>query len=180
MNEIWKDIEGYEGLYQVSSMGRVRGLKRFSYRKDGSRPYPRAVKIKAIQKSISGYSMVQLWKNGKSKFCTAHRLVALAFIPNPKNLPQVNHKDLNKENNCVSNLEWIDGNGNMKHAKEHGRIKGSPGGKHYLAKLTAENVHHIRRKEMSHCEYARLYKVDPSTVHNVCSGKTWKHLLPQN
>lgn len=92
MEEIWKDIEGYEGFYQVSNMGRVRGLRRNII-----------LKIKIAR---NGYERVHLYKNKGYKHFLIHRLVANAFIPNPNNLPQVNHKDENKTNNCVDNLEW--------------------------------------------------------------------------
>lgn len=92
MEEIWKDIEGYEGLYQVSNMGRVRSLRK---------------NIILRQSITNGYEKAALYKNKKGyKYFLIHRLVANAFIPNPDNLPQVNHKDENKLNNCVDNLEW--------------------------------------------------------------------------
>lgn len=91
MEEIWKDIEGYEGMYQVSNMGRVKSLRR---------------NIILSQGIANGYEMVTLSTNNISKGYYIHRLVANAFIPNPDNLPQVNHKDENKLNNCVDNLEW--------------------------------------------------------------------------
>lgn len=92
MEEIWKDIEGYEGLYQVSNMGRVRSLK---YKKE------RILK----PRKQSGYYRVSLYNDKKYEY-SIHRLVANAFIPNPDNLPQVNHKDENRTNNCINNLEW--------------------------------------------------------------------------
>lgn len=92
MEEIWKDIEGYEGLYQVSNMGRVRSLRRNIILKS------------RIERN--GYESVKLTVNNIPKDYSIHRLVAMAFIPNPDNLPQVNHKDENKTNNCMENLEW--------------------------------------------------------------------------
>ena len=91
--EIWKDCKGYEGKYQVSNMGRVWSVGRQQY-------------LKGSQDK-DGYLKVHLTaKNGKRKNEFIHRLVALAFLSNPTGLPQVNHKDENKQNNCLENLEW--------------------------------------------------------------------------
>lgn len=98
--EIWNNIEGYEGLYQVSNLGRVKSLPDRYYRKEG--------KILTNKVTAKGYCHLQLSKNGVSKNYLVHRLTAEAFIPNPNNLPQVNHKDEDKTNNCVENLEWCD------------------------------------------------------------------------
>ena len=95
--EIWKDIEGYEGLYQVSNLGRVKSL---NYHRTGKE------RIMKPQKTNWGYLFVGLCKDGKVKQPLVHRLVGQAFIENPNNLPCINHKDVNPENNCVENLEW--------------------------------------------------------------------------
>lgn len=105
MQEEWRDIEGYKN-YQVSNMGRVKSLGNDKSRKE---------KILKQRKNNKGYLMVALWKDGKSKTCTVHRLVAQAFIDNPNNHPQVNHKDENKTNNAVSNLEWCTNSYNQKY-----------------------------------------------------------------
>ena len=94
MKEIWKDIKDYEGLYMVSNWGRVKSIK-----------FGKERILKPVTNS-SGYLSVKLCKDGKVKAFTVHRLVAEAFLPNPDNLPCVNHKDENKQNNNVSNLEW--------------------------------------------------------------------------
>lgn len=98
-NEIFVDIEGYEGLYQVSNLGRVKSL---NYN------HTNQEKIIKFGENKDGYLLVSLCKNGKSKTCKVHRLVANAFLENLNNLPQVNHIDENKTNNIVSNLEWCD------------------------------------------------------------------------
>ena len=90
-----KDIKGYEGLYAITPEGEV-----WSYRRK---------KFLVPRKGRNGYLQAGLWKNGKGKNHYIHRLVSEAFIPNPENLPQVNHKDENKENNSVENLEWCTG-----------------------------------------------------------------------
>lgn len=95
--EIWKDIEGYEGKYQVSSLGNVRSL---NYKHTGKE------KLLKPGNDKDGYLTVCLYKIGKMKLCKVHRLVAKAFIPNPDNLPCINHKDECKTNNMWLNLEW--------------------------------------------------------------------------
>ena len=94
--EYWKPVVGYEGLYEVSNLGRVKSLK---FGKE---------RILKPQKDTSGYLCVTLCKNNNQCQFKVHRLVAEAFIPNPNNLPQINHKDECKTNNIVSNLEWCD------------------------------------------------------------------------
>ena len=92
LKEIWKDVQGFDGLYQVSNIGRVKSLATNRILKQSIRS--------------DGYLTVSLHKDGKQKSFLAHRLVASAYIGNPDNYPQINHKDENKTNNCVSNLEW--------------------------------------------------------------------------
>lgn len=108
--EEWKDIPDYEGLYQVSNYGRVKSLK---YGKE---------RIMKQRKRKDGYLLVCLYKDGVIKSFTVHRLVASAFIPNPNNLPQVNHKDENKENNCAKNLEWCDRKYNINYGTRNERV----------------------------------------------------------
>ena len=107
MEEIWKDIEGYEGLYEVSSYGRVRSLGQFVNHNYGGYAYRKGRILKPGLGSKK-YLSVTLSKNGIQKQYSVHRLVAQAFIPNINNLPIINHKDENKLNNCVDNLEWCD------------------------------------------------------------------------
>lgn len=106
MKEIWKDIKGYEGLYQVSNLGRVKSLGRNQTIGDKT-TYFKEEKILIGSKNHKGYWYVGLYKDGKGKRKAIHRLVAEHFIPNPENKPCVNHKDEVKTNNCVDNLEWL-------------------------------------------------------------------------
>lgn len=100
MQEIWKDIKDYEGLYQISNLGRVKSFRAST--KYGS-PEEMILKPSLIN---SGYGVVTLYGNGKKRKHQIHRLVATEFIENPNNFPCINHKDENKLNNCVDNLEW--------------------------------------------------------------------------
>ena len=97
MKEIWKDIKGYEGLYQISNFGYIKSL----HYSGGTKQ-----KIMKFGKDKDGYLQIILTKNKKHKVYKVHRLVAQTFIPNPDNLPQINHRDENKQNNNVNNLEW--------------------------------------------------------------------------
>ena len=99
--EKWKDIKNYEGLYQISNLGRVKRIKFINKMAIINRE-----KILKNIKNNHDYYIVRLCKNNKCKIYQVHRLVAEAFIPNPNNLPQVNHKDENKLNNNINNLEW--------------------------------------------------------------------------
>ena len=107
MMEEWKDVVGFEGYYQISNLGNIRGLDR-KVKSSRSKSGFRTVKSRKIKTHIDkyGYVSVRLRKEGKTKAFTIHRLVALAFIPNPNNFPSINHIDENKLNNNVQNLEW--------------------------------------------------------------------------
>lgn len=120
--EIWKDIEGYEGMYQVSNMGRVRALDRVKPNSGGQ-----IAKGHILPQSDNGhgYRFVSLWKFNKGRRFYVHRLVASAFIPNPNNFPIINHKDENKSNNRYENLEWCTQKYNANYGTHTRRVKES-------------------------------------------------------
>lgn len=107
MEEIWKDIDGYEGLYQVSNYGRVKSL---NYRNKGIEG------VLAPKLNCKGYLWVILYRGPCHKCALIHRLVGLAFIENPNEYPFINHKDENPLNNCVENLEWCTGSYNVRYS----------------------------------------------------------------
>jgi len=124
MTEIWKDIKNYEGLYQVSNLGNVRGLRFINNIVNKEK-----IHGISITTQNSGYLKVMLYKDGKPKNVMVHRLVAEAFIDNPENKKQINHKDGNKHNNCVTNLEWCSKSENMRHAFKMGLATAQAKGK---------------------------------------------------
>jgi len=123
--EVWADIKGYEGFYQVSNLGRVRSLDRGMYVRQDRYANPRWVKRQGVllrqHLDGKGYPMVRLCKDGVVRQLVTHRLVAMHFIPNPERKPAVNHIDANTSNNNVLNLEWCTIAENNQHTVRMGR-----------------------------------------------------------
>lgn len=152
--EVWKDIQGYEGLYQVSNLGNVRSLDYGGTRR---------VKILKLDTQKNGYKQVKLYKNGKCKNHRIHRLVSIHFIDNPKNLPKVNHKNENKADNRVENLEWCDSKYNNNFGTRTKRI----------AKAISKKVICITTGEIfdSIKEASRQTGANQSHIVECCRGK---------
>lgn len=136
--EIWKDIEGFEGFYQVSNFGRVRSLGGWC----GTSK--RKARIRKLNYTHDGYLKLRLMYKGKDITCRVHRLVADAFIPNPNNYETVNHIDGNKENNKVENLEWCDRGYQMEHAYKLKLKISNSGADNIHSKLTEDDIKYIR------------------------------------
>jgi hypothetical protein len=119
--EIWKDIKGYEGLYQVSNLGRVKSLERTVSKKDGSMQHRKERILKLVTRP-NGYLQVNLCNGSGKKAFKVHRLVCVAFHENPENKPCVNHIDENKTNNTASNLEWCTVKENINHGTHNARM----------------------------------------------------------
>ena len=119
--EIWKDYKDYEGLYQASNLGRMRSIDRWVSSKNGSMQFIKGRILKPVTGS-NDYLKVNLYKNNKVKDYLVHRIIAEIFLPNTDNLPYVNHKDENKQNNVVSNLEWCDAKYNTNYGTRNERI----------------------------------------------------------
>lgn len=181
MQEIWKSIDGFDGYYEVSNMGKIKTCKHSFIRKDG-KPFSVSEKIIKGNKDTKGYLQVELKKDGVRTIKFIHRLVAEAFIENEQNKEQVNHKDGNKLNNCVSNLEWVTCRENIHHAWKNKLNRPIAGEKHGNHKLTEQAVKYIRdnykprSKEFGARALARKFNVSPYPIMNIINGKGWKHV----
>jgi hypothetical protein len=179
MEEIWKDIEGYEGLYQVSNLGRIKSLPKMV-----SGNHYRGERI--IGSSSGFYNRVCLYKNNKAKSIRIHRLVAKAFIPNLENKPEINHVNGNRLDNRVENLEWATPKENMRHAFDTGLNKGpnvngnQQGEKHPISKLTEIQIIEIRRlyKEggISQSQIGRKFGITQAHTGKIINKILWKHI----
>lgn len=154
--EEWRDIEGYEGLYQVSTFSRVRGLERDIDASNG-----RTLRIQGSilsQKTRKGYKRINLCKKSEKETFLVHRLVASAFVPNPLNLPCVNHIDTDKSNNFYKNLEWCTNQENISHATMHGLMEKK------LSKADKGNIIKLRKEGVYVKEIAKQYGVDRTSI----------------
>lgn len=172
--EIWKDIEDYEGLYQISNLGRVKSLERKIKRRN-DRIQTVKERILKLNLDKEGYHTVKLHKEGKGKNFKVHRLVALAFISNPDNKLEVNHIDGIKTDNKVTNLEWNTRNENMQHAVDNG-LHDQKGSKSNTAKLTEEQVLEIMDSNSTCRVLAKIYNVNSSTINRIKNRKIWKDI----
>lgn len=178
--EIWKDVVGYEGLYQVSNLGRVKSLARKINR--GQYIEDRGDVFMTLFLNRQGYFTVMLSKNGKKKQHRVHQMVARAFIPNIENKEMINHIDCNTQNNRVENLEWCTNSENQLHAIANG-LKRDIGVNHNLSKLKQEDVRFIREhykfrdKIYNTRSLAEMFNVSKSTINDIVLGKSYLSIL---
>lgn len=178
--ELWKDINGYEGLYQISSLSNLKSLARPVSGLNGG-IYLIKEKILKTSPDGWGYLKVSLNINGKSKTRKIHQLVCEAFLTKKDPLHEVNHIDGNKKNNRLTNLEYISRSENIKHAfangllLPHGKVKDRNSAK-YTTKLTETDVVAILKSNQTDKQLASSYNVSIRNINSIKNRKSWQHL----
>lgn len=181
--EIWKDIVGYEGFYQVSNLGRIKTLDRIN-------KLPNKVEYISIRESLmkikttkNGYSTIKLYNNstGKSKEYFVHKLVLIMFSPNPENKLEGNHKNGIKSDNTLENLEWCTRAENNRHAIETGLLVARKGSEVYNAKLNEEKIALIRRfyrrfPKTKQRDFSKRIEICHKQLNSILKNRTWKHV----
>ena len=154
--QIWKDIEGYKGHYQISNYGNVRSLKKDAFLMKGA--------------YLKGYKIISLWKNGIGKMFRIHRLVAAAFIPNPENKPCIDHIDGNRTNNHADNLRWVTAKENSNNYNAPNTYKGKKINKGGKAVLQYDLEGNFIKEWVTTMEIQRQLNYHRSNISNCCNG----------
>lgn len=167
--EIWKDVEGYEGIYQVSNLGRILRVDFGRFLKGTT--------------AWNGYIHIGLSNNGKVKHIGLHQVVAAAFIGSCPEGMEVNHIDTNKANNQASNLEYLTHSDNQKHAYKMGRTRTPKGETHpttYFKNEDIQTIKQLRADGLSEYKIAALYNAPRTTIQSILNGKSWSHIAPRS
>jgi hypothetical protein len=174
--EIWKDINEFIGYYQISNYGRIKSLSRMIH--NGKGYFLSEEKILSPVLDSSGHCQVHLHNDTGRKTLLVHRLVGAAFLPNPLNLPQINHIDGNPENNHLNNLEWCDNSHNQKHAFALG-LQCNMGQNHPKTNFVDTDILEIRKLRKlgtKNKDIAEMYGVCPSTISAITRSVNWSHI----
>lgn len=164
--EVWVEVPGFEGVYMASDKSRIKSLPRST----------RRLKEIILVKTEGDYLTVTLVKDGIRHTCATHVLFATLFIENPENLPVVNHKNGNKFDDSLGNLEWTTFKGNTDHAFKNGMKDNFIGEKSNLSKLKNNQVLDIVKSSMSNPELAKKYNVTPECISKINIGKSWSYI----
>lgn len=179
MEEIWKDIPNYEGIYQASTLGNIRSLG-FTHEINNQwgSTCIRHKKGRVLKQHINtaGYYSVQLCKDGMTKRMMTHRLIAITFLLNPENKREVNHKDSNRLNNNLNNLEWVTSKENTNHYIKLGRKRFLVGTNTHNSVLTEDVVKQIFLSELSAEKLSKILNINKGTIASVKQGINWKWL----
>lgn len=182
MQEIWKDIEGFEGLYQVSNLGRVKSVRRVIMRRNGQ-PQTVRERIRTLVPNKFGHLAVALYKDGAETPYLVHVLVLTAFHGKPPEGMECRHyPDRNPANNRIDNLRWGTRQENQLDRNIHGTS--NSGERQWSSKLKAEDVRRIKELYETGLytkkQIGKMYGVAQSHVSNITTGKAWRHLLLQD
>lgn len=176
--EIWKDIQGYEQFYQVSNYGRIRSKGRSFKREKYIHVYKPKI-LSCVKQKSHNYLTIRLNDGIQTKGYLVHRLVAINFIENHDNRPQVNHKDANTLNNNLNNLEWCTPSENVKHSFKLNNID-RKGENNHRNKLKEKDVINIKKRILygeRNIDISKIYKVTPATISDIKNKKLWKHVI---
>lgn len=177
-NEQWISIIGYEGLYMVSDLGRIKSIFR-EVKGLGGKTHFFPEKFLSFKIDKFGYHRVQLRKNSSAKNFSVHRLVAIHFIENPNNLPQVNHKKGDKSDNRKSELEWCTASQNKKHSYDelnHVRMRGERNG---MTKITPQIIAAVKESYLESKSFSitgKKFGISNTHAWRIVRNKTWQHL----
>lgn len=178
--ETWKAVSGFEGLYEVSTCGAVRSVDRVVPDSMHGTRRCRSKVLRPNAQKNTGYLYVTLYQNAKGASRNVHKLVADAFIPNPDNLPEVDHVNGRKAENNVENLERVTRLENVKRAWAHGLYPRQCGEGINTSKLSEEDVLEIRRLHATtvpnQSELGRRFSVRSATINSIVKGRSWTHL----
>ena len=181
MEEKWVPIKGYETMYMVSNLGRIKSLDKIVNSKYNSKAIKKG-KLMQTNSLRKGYKYIELYdlETNHKKF-SIHRLIAIHFIPNPNNYPMINHKDGNTLNNSIDNLEWCTASQNSKHAVDTGLMimkKGEECTQSILSELDVRKIYSLKYNGgMNAKEISKLYNVSHSTICDIFQGRTWKSVI---
>lgn len=177
LEEEWRPVVGYENLYEVSNFGRVRSKEAEVRQRYGTRT--RRSRMKKIITNENGYCTVNLFKDNKIKIHKCHRLLMTAFVPNPEKKRVINHKDGDKQNNHISNLEWSTHKENSIHAVQNGLAASLKGEDCHNTFLTNRDIYEIRLLHYNGIRYSTLAKVfgmHEKNISQIVNRKNWKHV----
>lgn len=179
--EIWKSLNNIVEcgeFYEISNLGNLRSVDRKTIGKNGVIKHFKG-KDKATKKNNRGYIMANIYLDGEEKTVLIHRLVALAFIENPHNFPEVKHLDGNKNNNCVNNLEWVSSKENQNHARVNG-LSNQHGQNSVNSKLKDYEAIQIREMwdtgKYKKVELSKLFNVSTSVIDRIIRRKAYAHI----
>ena len=172
--EVWKDVKGYEGYYQVSNLGRIKSLSRKVKNHSG---FKKVLKEKILKVHIgkTGYYVVDLKKESQRKTFKIHRLIALHFIKNPNNKKCINHINGVKTDNSLKNLEWCTIKENNNHAIKKGLVK-NHGVFNKKSKFKEQDVIYIKNSHERATDLAKKFNVSEGTIYRVRRGETYKSI----